>query len=130
MATKDLFIEGITDRTSWQWQGQSKYTIKLGYCWLLGEKEYKQWSKVIWARPVIPRHSSTAWFLINNKLPVRSRMAKFMGQKFDTTCAICGTENEDNDHLLFGCSWAIEFWQIIKTRWPSTIVTTGINSML
>ena len=35
VATKDLFKVGIIDRSSWQWQGQPKYTIKKGYtgCW-------------------------------------------------------------------------------------------------
>jgi len=66
------------------------------------EKEYKQWSKVIWARTVIPRHSSTAWFLIHKRLQIRSRMARFMGQNFDKHCAIGGTEEEDIDHLFFG----------------------------
>ena len=56
-------------------------------------------------------------------------MAKFMGQNFDINCAICGKEKEDIDHLFFGCSWATEFWQTIKTWWPSTIVTTDIDSM-
>ena len=56
-------------------------------------------------------------------------MGKFMGQNFDKNCAICGTEDEDINHLFFGY-WATKFWQNIKTWWPSGIVTTGIDSML
>ena len=108
VATKDLFKAGVTDRSSWQWQGQSKYTISQGYHWLLGEKEYKKWSKAIWASPVLPRHSSTAWFLINRKLPVKSRLAKFMGQSFDMSCGLSGTEQEDIDHLFFRCTWVTD----------------------
>ena len=117
-----------TDRSSWQWQGQSKYTISQGYHWLLGEKEYKKWSKTIWARPILPRHSSKAWFLI--KLPVKSRLAKYMGQSFDMSCGLCGIEQEDIDHLFFRCTWATDLWMLAKTWWPTTIVTTDIDSMI
>ena len=49
VAVKDLFVKGLTNISIWQWQGQPHYKVHLGYHWLLGEKDYKNWSKVIWA---------------------------------------------------------------------------------
>ncbi|KAJ8420343.1 LOW QUALITY PROTEIN: hypothetical protein Cgig2_012108 [Carnegiea gigantea] len=100
VATKDLFIEGITDRTSWQWQGNSKYTIKLGYHWLLGEKEYKQWSKSEAEWP-----SSWGKPLTRLVLYVEQRM------KTLTICSLAAAGQLNSDR-------------------SSRHVTTGIDSML
>ena len=99
----DLFVQGLTNKSTWLWQGHQKYTIQQRYQWLLGELEYKQWSKAIWARAVITIHSSTARFLIQRRLPVRSRITRFIGQSFERHRAIRETEEEDIDHLFFSC---------------------------
>ncbi|KAJ8427433.1 hypothetical protein Cgig2_005277 [Carnegiea gigantea] len=59
VAVKDLFNKGITNSTTWQWQGGQNYTVQKGYQWLLGEMEYRGWSKAIWPRIATPRHSLT-----------------------------------------------------------------------
>ncbi|KAJ8436760.1 hypothetical protein Cgig2_030118 [Carnegiea gigantea] len=101
MGIKDLLIKGITNSSTWQWQGGQRYTVQKGYQWLLGEMEYKEWSKAVWARTATPRHSSTTWFFIHQKLPVRNRMARFMDQRVKIKCAVCEEAKEDINHLFF-----------------------------
>ncbi|KAJ8419906.1 LOW QUALITY PROTEIN: hypothetical protein Cgig2_028770 [Carnegiea gigantea] len=65
VATKDLFIKGITHRPTWQWSGSQIYTVQRGYHWLLGELEFKDWSRVVWAKTVTPKHTTITWFFIH-----------------------------------------------------------------
>ncbi|KAJ8433456.1 hypothetical protein Cgig2_014497 [Carnegiea gigantea] len=90
--------------------GGQRYTVQKGYQWLLGEMEYEEWSKPIWARTATPRHSSTTWFFIHQKLLVRSRMARLMGQRVEVKCAVCEEAEEDIDHMFLKCRWAREYW--------------------
>ncbi|KAJ8420932.1 hypothetical protein Cgig2_017128 [Carnegiea gigantea] len=52
---------GVSQRATWTWQGDSVYSIKKGYQWLLGRLDYKDWNKVIWARAVTSRHAFILW---------------------------------------------------------------------
>ena len=113
MAIKDLFIKGITNSSSWQWQRGQRYIIQKGYQWLLRKIEYKEWSKAIWARTATPRCSSTTWFFFHQKLPVRSKMARFMDQRVEIKCAAYEEAEEDINHLFFRCRWVREYWQQI-----------------
>lgn len=71
---------------------------------------YKKWSKPVCARTVIPIHSFISWFLIHKRLPVRTKMARFVGQRIQMNYAIYETEEEDINHLFFSCRWAKELW--------------------
>ena len=130
MATKDLFIKGISDRETWQWQEGQHYIVQKGYQWFLGEMEYKDWSRIIWARAVSPRHATTTWFSIHQKLPFRCRIARFSAQHVGLECTLCEEAEEDMDHLFFSCRWAKDYWQAIKQWWPTTIVTSSTSSFI
>ncbi|KAJ8426692.1 LOW QUALITY PROTEIN: hypothetical protein Cgig2_016842 [Carnegiea gigantea] len=83
-------------------------------------------STAVWARIVTPRHASTTWFFMHQKLPVKCRMARFTTQGIKLKCELCGEAEEDMNHLFFKCKWAREYWQVIH-RWLSSSIDT--NSM-
>ena len=118
VTTKELFKQGVVDRSSWRWM-QGQYTVKSGYLWQLGDKTYMNWSKIIWARTVTPRHATTTWFFMYQRLPVRSRIARFSTQQQGQLCCLCETEEEDHDHLFFGCRWAKEYWNTLNSWWST-----------
>jgi len=130
VAVKDIFSKGIINSTSWQWQGGRNYTVQKGYLWLLGEMEYKRWSKAIWVRTVTPRHSSTTWLFINQRIPVKSRLDRFMNQDIGTMCGICEVKEEDSDHLFFQCQWAKEYWHQLQAWWPIPVDTTSTGNFM
>ena len=117
MKNKELFKQGVSKKTSWAWQGKSAQTIKDGYSWLLGRLESKDWSKLIQARVVTPRHAFIMWMFMHERLPVKSRLARFTGIITDQTCALCNAAEEDLDHLIFQCEWAKNIWQPIGRWW-------------
>jgi len=76
------------------------------------------WTTLIWARPNIPRNAFISWVLINHRLPTKKRLAKFQPH-LDTLCAMCSTEEENEDHLFYDCSCAQEIWDHPKQWWSS-----------
>ncbi|KAJ8419287.1 hypothetical protein Cgig2_016815 [Carnegiea gigantea] len=107
-----------------------KYLVQRGYHWLLEGMEYKDLSKVVWARTVTPRHASTIWFFMHQKLPIKCRMARFSSQRVEVKCDICDEGEEDMDHLFFKCRWARDFRQAIHKWWPSPADTTNMSSFM
>ena len=88
------------------------------------------WSRIIWARTVTPRHATTAWFFMHQRLPVRSRIARFSSQQHGLICSLCETEEEDQDHLFFGCRWAKDYWLTLNSWWPTGIVFSCSNAFI
>ena len=53
------------------------YKVKEGYARLCQTPITPTWSKIIWTRLSIPRHSLTAWMLMHQRLPVLCRMGRY-----------------------------------------------------
>ncbi|KAJ8420386.1 hypothetical protein Cgig2_004700 [Carnegiea gigantea] len=85
----------------------------------MGEHEKVEWAKVIWARTNIPRHAIVNWVFIQHKLPTKIRLNKYYHQE-DTTCHLCKTAIEDEQHLFFNCDYAKDVWREIKQWWNLT----------
>ena len=62
------------------WDGRTNYTMTSEYKWLLGAKACPWWSRTIWARTISPRHATMFWFLMQQRIPIKSRLARFLEQ--------------------------------------------------
>lgn len=109
---KEMFKQGIHDQIGWKWTGGDNYTVQAGYHWLLGDQVHSSWTKVVWARPVTPRHAFITWIFMHQRLPVSSRLARFTG--CDSTCVLCNDAEEDSNHLFFHCRQSQTFWQLVQ----------------
>lgn len=87
----------------------SHYSVKTGYLWLLGNKENKPWSTILWSRTVTPRHTFTTWLFFHRRIPVKSRLAQLFTQTEGLPCALCNEAEETIDNLFFYCAWAKKF---------------------
>ena len=56
---------------------KKEYTVKQGYKWLTQEASKPTWTKVVWNRVSIPRHSLITWLFMQQKLPVLQRIGRF-----------------------------------------------------
>ncbi|KAJ8419423.1 hypothetical protein Cgig2_014910 [Carnegiea gigantea] len=120
--------QGCTDPSRWDWQGAPTYKLGKGYKWQLKVQRHVNWTKLVWARTVIPRHSFIAWILINHRLPTRSRLSKF--QHLSTTlCPLCNAVEEDENHLFLTCHYAQTLWTSLQQWWPVPLAT-DINSLV
>ncbi|KAJ8419239.1 hypothetical protein Cgig2_023879 [Carnegiea gigantea] len=71
---KKLFKHGYFSSRVRAWSEHTLYKVSNGYEWQMKTRRKVPWDKIIWARTVIPRHSSTTWMLAHGRLPTRVRL--------------------------------------------------------
>ncbi|KAJ8434567.1 LOW QUALITY PROTEIN: hypothetical protein Cgig2_014398 [Carnegiea gigantea] len=60
--------------------------------------------------------SSKAWTFAHHKLPIKARLNRCMIQQ-ETLYSLCQEADEDEQHLLYTCLFALETRQGLKTWW-------------
>jgi len=75
----------------------------------VGGQVYKDSSRVIWARAVIPRHAFIMWILMHQRISIKYRMARFTNKITNLSCERCNEAEEEINHLFFQCKWAKEY---------------------
>ncbi|KAJ8423194.1 hypothetical protein Cgig2_023385 [Carnegiea gigantea] len=86
-----------------------EYSVHSGYAWCINELEKPKWARLTWGRLNIPRHAFTSWLLMKQRLPVRSRLAKYTG--IPALCQTCQMEDESHEHLFYNCIGIIDVWK-------------------
>lgn len=72
-----------------------------------------KWSKLVWFKRRIPRHSFTAWMALKNGLKTLKKL-KARGVVESDICVQCRNEPETEEHVLFDCTLAKELWLKLK----------------
>ncbi|XP_074314130.1 uncharacterized protein LOC141649335 [Silene latifolia] len=109
---KDLFLNAYTDN---KWLGSdSAYTPDAGYTWLAGASPKVPWSKLLWHRLIVPKHSFHMWLTIYDRLQTRSRLSR-LGICNDVSCCICGIGSETMDHLYWQCPYSASALSLLQT---------------
>jgi len=127
--------------TSWYWKKllkvkerfrtypKSEYIVKQGYRWLTQTYSNKKWTKLVWNRVSIPRHSLTAWLFMHQKLPVLHRIGRFTHLPF-TECGMCYQSIETQEHLFFECHYAKDIWARFLSEWNVQIQLDGMETFI
>ncbi|XP_018488189.1 uncharacterized protein LOC108858819 [Raphanus sativus] len=107
----------IPDSPSWIVNGQSQ---NLFISRLVGEAirpniAAKSWAPLIWHKGIIPRHATTTWLFILDRNPTLDRLHSW-GLDVETTCLLCGLDNESRNHLFFECHFSSQVWSFICAR--------------
>ena len=102
---KDIWEYTPRGDISWYWKKRQKvkdrfktfpegdYKVKVGYFWLIQQDYKPPWTKIVWSRISLPRHSFTAWLLMHNILPVLQRIRRSLHlPSYD--CTICHQAEE------------------------------------
>ena len=75
--------------SNWYWKKLSKvkerlryypkedYMVKEVYTWLLNSPTNPPWTKTLWTRTSLPRHTFIAWLLMHQRLPILQRVGRF-----------------------------------------------------
>ena len=74
------------------------------------KNEKKDWHRVLWASPSIPKHVLITWMTILNRLPTMDRLEAW-GMEVVALCRLCHTGRESRDHLFFCCSYSMSIWK-------------------
>ncbi|XP_062089725.1 uncharacterized protein LOC133796267 [Humulus lupulus] len=91
------------------------YQISSGYKLLNQVQERFHWSKEVWCRLNIPKHSFVLWIAIQNRLKTRERLHRFNITE-DSTYILCNGADETVEHLFFDCSFSQDCLQQLK-KW-------------
>uniref|UniRef100_A0A803QHQ4 Reverse transcriptase zinc-binding domain-containing protein n=1 Tax=Cannabis sativa TaxID=3483 RepID=A0A803QHQ4_CANSA len=94
---------------------EKQYVISAGYDLLKPQHDKVPWSREVWARLNIPKHSVILWLAVLNRLKTKERLAKF-GMQIENRCRLCNDHSEDTHHLFFTCSFAGNCLQAAK-KW-------------
>ncbi|XP_021742000.1 uncharacterized protein LOC110708221 [Chenopodium quinoa] len=76
-----------------------------GYEWLQGDLSAVSWTKWIWNKVNIPKHSFIAWLAVHDRLRLRDRLCR-LGICNEEACLLCGSEPETLQHLFFKCRYS------------------------
>ncbi|KAJ8420030.1 hypothetical protein Cgig2_011569 [Carnegiea gigantea] len=110
---KEEFKWGSDEQHKWHWKGDlmGAYKVKLGYELYLNLQSRKPlWTKIIWTRLATPRHSFTAWLLMQPKLLVNTGIARY-SKGIPIGCDLCNKEEETQEYLFFKCTYTQQVWQ-------------------
>ncbi|XP_062104077.1 uncharacterized protein LOC133815037 [Humulus lupulus] len=93
---------------------QKTYQISSGYKMLNQMQERFHWSKEVWCRFNIPKHSFVLWIAVQDRLKTRERLRRFNISE-DSSCILCNGAEETVVHLFFGRSFSQDCLQQLKT---------------
>ena len=70
------------------------------------------WSRVVWFRKSIPRHSFLLWMSIQGGLCTQDSLMR-LSISTCSRCILCGCSSEDIDHLFFKCFFSSRVWSSV-----------------
>lgn len=70
----------------------------------------------VWRSYATPRVKFFGWLLVQKRLHCKVNLHK-KKMTSNSLCELCSNADEDEDHLLFGCTLARSFWE--KIGWPA-----------
>ena len=103
------FVENRDGVEIWKCLGR-KYSAAAVWQEIRLKKEKKDWHRVLWASPSIPKHVLITWMAILNRLPTMDRLEAW-GMEVVALCRLCHTGSESRDHLFFCCSYSMSIWK-------------------
>ncbi|KAL2922721.1 LINE-1 retrotransposable element ORF2 protein [Bienertia sinuspersici] len=103
---------GITTTMLRSW---NHYSVKRVYQIMKGEPDQVHWSRNVWDRWSIPKHSFCSWLAIQNRLKTKERLMQH-GVLQDDICSLCGGGAETINHLYFECQYTKRVLELV-TSW-------------
>uniref|UniRef100_A0A803QNY4 Reverse transcriptase zinc-binding domain-containing protein n=1 Tax=Cannabis sativa TaxID=3483 RepID=A0A803QNY4_CANSA len=107
---------------------QQRHTIQHTYKILFEGRDKTSWSKIVWDRFIIPKHKFILWLVFWGRLNTKERIGKY-NTTIDSTCFLCGQEEETSNHLFFECEYSRSCLQGLKNwlQWRSN--TTNMQQL-
>ncbi|XP_074290417.1 uncharacterized protein LOC141617141 [Silene latifolia] len=97
---KDMFKELYTDGN-----GLAHYSVSIGYKWLKPDGEKVPWYPWVLNRWIIPKHAFLCWLVAHQRLLTQDRLCR-MKIITSNRCFLCGTQEENHNHLFFECYYS------------------------
>uniref|UniRef100_A0A803PDG0 Reverse transcriptase domain-containing protein n=1 Tax=Cannabis sativa TaxID=3483 RepID=A0A803PDG0_CANSA len=105
------------------------YKIAEGLNWFSPTWEKVPWSKEVWSRLNIPKHSFLLWLAMINRLKTRDRLFHH-GYIAGADCIFCNNAAETTNHIFFECFVAAECLKQVKGWFGWHTTTTELTDLL
>lgn len=122
-------IQGVNlsdqpDDIDWKWNDSKSYTAATAYDAQFIGTIAKPELNAIWKAKVEGKIKFFAWLLSQNRLPTADRL-RARGCEHNDTCSLCDQTIETDAHLICGCPFAKEVWNIqLQTTLPFTSIAS------
>ena len=97
------------DKLVWSPSLDGEFSIKSTYHALREVKPKLAWTRLVWFKGRIPRHSFISWFALRRALKTRVKLFAW-NIASSTTCLLCGVGEETEEHLFGSCSFGRQIW--------------------
>ena len=97
------------DKLVWSPSLDGEFSIKSTYHALREAKPKLAWTRLVWFKGRIPRHSFISWFALRSALKTRVKLFAW-NVASSTTCLLCGVGEETEEHLFGSCSYGRQIW--------------------
>ncbi|KAJ9557074.1 hypothetical protein OSB04_011688 [Centaurea solstitialis] len=115
-----MSVLDVNTRDSLSWHGPdligTSFTVQQAWRSLDGPHIIIPWTKYVWFKGNIPKHSFCLWSACYIRLPTQDRILAWKEEPPDFVCSLCGVEQDSHDHLFFSCSYAIDVWRKVKNE--------------
>ncbi|XP_074314368.1 uncharacterized protein LOC141649581 [Silene latifolia] len=101
---KELYTDG---------NGLAHYSVSIGYKWLKPDGEKVPWYQWVLNRWIIPKHAFLCWPVAHQRLLTQDRLFR-MKIITSNRCLLCGTQEENHNHLFFECYYSKQCIQCIS----------------
>ncbi|KAI3451323.1 hypothetical protein Pfo_007988 [Paulownia fortunei] len=122
-------VETAIQRFS-NWVHGSNISISNAYNYFRAKGTIKHWTTEVWNPCIIPKHAFILWLSAKSRLCTKDKL-QFLD--IDKACALCGLQEESQQHLFFTCNISSAIWRHIRvwlgiTRSMTTIARTSWKS--
>lgn len=114
----NIFKSEEDDRYLWQIGGNfptDKFSSFAMWNHMNNQSPSFPWSKSVWFKGMIPKHSFVSWLASHNKLLTRDRMSRWK-ISVSQQCFLCNNENECRQHIFFDYPLSKEVWQFFYSK--------------
>ncbi|GFZ12807.1 hypothetical protein Acr_23g0011920 [Actinidia rufa] len=94
-----------------KWVSMGKFNVKAAYEFFRVKGPKVCWTKIVWHRSLMPKHSFMLWLSLKERLLTRDKLTDHIE---DTSCVLCGAPIESINHLFFQCPIVSQVWEEIK----------------
>lgn len=99
------------DKKWWLLSGNSKFSVKSFYCFLVDGGCRWLLTKVVWSKPCPKKINIFNWLAWNNKILTLDNLVNRRCNRLPTaTCVLCRSTIESVDHLFVLCPVASQVW--------------------
>ncbi|KAJ9565118.1 hypothetical protein OSB04_001084 [Centaurea solstitialis] len=93
-----------------------EFSVKKAYVSLTEQFPKLSWTKKVWFKGHIPKHSFCLWLACLNRLPTQDQNMSWKHEPPDLRCSLCNLCMDSHAHLFFECVYAQTVWQGVRMQ--------------